>query len=257
MARHMLTKVSSDGCYYPKTETFRRIKRLSKRDPNLFVIGIPSYEGHISIETNGFLNAWMNQPQVGKLQMAGIIHQSGTTVPRMRDLIVHQARQLRTQDGRQIGRLLFMDSDIQPTLQDGIKLVSHGEPVVGALFPKKKYPFDWCFSPIPNMSRRSDGLLQCAETATGFKCYDLDVFDAMAEQYPDTAYEETLPEFRGQTVNMFFRDAIVDRHRLSEDYFVDKLWRDMGGIVYVDTNVQVDHIARIGVRNLRPKGNQV
>ena len=249
-ARMMLKKCSSDGCYYPLTETFRRIKRLSDRNMKTVVIGIPNYDGNVRTETADFIMALFARAYEG-VEFVAYIPAFGTTVPRMRDLIVHQARQLKLKDGRRAGKLLFIDADIKPTVADAVKLCSHAAPVVGGCYPAKQAPYRWIGTPIPGKGIMQNGLQEWVEVGTGFKCYDLDVFDAIAEAYPENWYVEALPEFYGQRVGFFFTDMIHERRRLSEDYAVDHRWREMGGQVLVDTQVQVGHMGLANMLDLK------
>ncbi len=251
IARLMLKKVSADGSYHGPTTTYRRIKRLSKRDPNLVVLAMPNYEGMAHVETfNASLFALFEAANKAGQTRFVKLDGGGTQTPRMRDLLLYKARNL-VVDGKQAGRIGFIDYDMIFNLEQLLKMARHQAPVVGALYPKKKPPFDWCFTPIPGKGTMSNGLQECAEIGTGFKFYDLDVFDAIIAENPQTEYDETVEEFRGHAVNFIFHDQVVDRHRDSEDYTVDRMWRDMGGIVYVDTTVKVGHMMRYDALQLR------
>ena len=256
IAKVMLKKVSADGSYHGPTTTYRRIKRLSKRDPNLVVLAMPNYEGMSHMETfNSTLFALIRAAnQESKIQFVKL-DAAGTQVPRLRDILLYKARTFEF-GGRLAGRIGFIDADMIFTLEHLLKMAMHQAPVVGALYPKKQAPFDWCFTPIPGKGTMSNGLQECVEIGTGFKFYDLDVFDAIIEENPQTEYEETLPEFRGKTLNFIFHDQVVDRHRDSEDYTVDRMWRNMGGIVYADTSVKVGHMMRYDALQLKQLGER-
>lgn len=248
IAKAMLKKCSTDGTYHGPTTVYRRVKRLSKRDKKIVAICIPNYEGMCHMETFAALMQLLMQGVDGYTFVK--LDAGGTQVPRMRDILVWKARNTLI-NGKQIGQLLWLDWDVIPTIQQVARIVQHHVPVVGGLVPLKQPPFNWCGTPIPGKGVMSNGLQEWHELPTGFKCYDVDVFDAMAEQYPETAYEESLPEFNGATMNFFFHDRILDRHRLSEDYEVDRKWREMGGVLYADTTLKMGHMARLNALTLR------
>lgn len=242
VAKLMLAKCSTDGSYHHPSTTYNRIRRLSQRDLTTVAIAVPNYEGHVRVETSDALIALLmhQSPNLRFLKITA----TGTQVPRMRDLLVHQARfMVNPYTGkRDVGKILFIDSDMKFVPEQAIRMASHPVSVVGALYPKKKAPYDWCLTPLPGKGLTREGLQQCHEIGTGFKCYYLDVFDAMAEQFPETLYTETLAEFQGQKINMFFHDSVTDGHRNSEDYEVDRKWRVMGGPIHVDTKTQIGHV---------------
>ena len=91
----------------------------------------------------------------------------------------------------------------------------------------------------------ADGFAEVQETSTGFMCIKRDVFVRMMEAYPDLQYTPDGPPGHPLAhLHWRFFDCMVDpdsRRYLSEDYAFCRLWRDLGGKVFVDVESRLDH----------------
>ena len=90
-----------------------------------------------------------------------------------------------------------------------------------------------------------DGFAEVKETSTGFMCIKREVFARLMEAYPDLQYiPDGPPNHPLAHLHWRFFDCMVDpdsRRYLSEDYAFCRLWRDIGGKVFVDVDSRLDH----------------
>lgn len=140
--------------------------------------------------------------------------------------------------------LFFVDSDIIFDPVDIDRIVSHGLPVVGGLYPKKSASLGWVYSSLPGEEvNEKTGLLKVRETGTGFLCVRRDVFEAMIAKWPEIRYEHD-PVPGAERWDFFPMHAQGGRY-LSEDWFFCDRVRQLGLDVHVDVTVQVKHIGKI------------
>jgi len=68
-----------------------------------------------------------------------------------------------------------------------------------------------------------------------------EVFEKMIAAFPEIAYDEDLPEAKGQTRWDFFSMGVVGRHYLSEDWFFCERAKEIGYDIWMDTLNHVKH----------------
>jgi len=118
---------------------------------------------------------------------------------------------------------------------------------------EKRYT-DYPFNPIGHGSKRvsefadSDGFVEVAEAPTGFMCVKRHVFYDMMERYPHLRYTPDGPPNNPQAhLHWRFYDCMIDPDSdryLSEDFAFCRLWRDMGGKVWVDLECKLMHLGQ-------------
>lgn len=144
--------------------------------------------------------------------------------------------------------ILFIDSDIGFTRQDIERMVAHNEPVVGGMYPLKRFQkhVEWCGNGLLRESPvRADGLQQVRYIGTGFICIAREVFQQMiAEDGAEITYTEDEPPH--DTVYDFWRLGVrkTDDPRtrwLSEDWFFCQRCLELGIDVFADTHVVLRH----------------
>lgn len=137
-----------------------------------------------------------------------------------------------------------IDSDIvfDPVQLD--RIVSHGLPICGGLYPKKQGMLSWVVSSLPGETAALDThLLKVRETGTGFLCIRRDVLEAMVKRFPEIAYRGD-PDPNATRWDFFPMHAHHGRY-LSEDWFFCARARECGFDVMVDISVQVNHVGKI------------
>ena len=148
--------------------------------------------------------------------------------------------------------LLFVDSDLGFQEKDVKRLLSHNLDVVGGLYchkdmrsPKPRFVLNGLgaeFKPDAN------GLVEVASVGTGFMLISRRVFEIVLQHigkdiwYTDDDDHKTV-EHNFWPVGVY---TYPDGHRryLSEDWYFCQRWRDLGGKVYADTNVLLEHEGR-------------
>lgn len=145
--------------------------------------------------------------------------------------------------------LVFVDADIEWQAKDLVRLLAHDVDMVCGLYPKKMEPIEYAVHVIPNpmgltTQNPRTGAILIRNAATGFLCIKRRVFELMAEAYPQLHYrmaEVADPEEARWTYNFF--DVFIDEGiLLSEDYGFCKRWRDIGGQVWMDPRIKLNHV---------------
>lgn len=117
--------------------------------------------------------------------------------------------------------------------------------VIGVAFPLKQegdltFAFDWLEPGVKPVADPATGLIECKGIGTGLICISRRCLEKMvpvAEWY----YDGSAGNGR---VPMLFEYAIKDHKLYGEDILFCHKWRDLGGRVFVDPSIQVEHIGR-------------
>lgn len=172
-------------------------------------------------------------------------------------------------------RLLFIDADIEFNVEDVLKLIAHDKDVAVGAYPKKGV--NWgrimqavrekpteTFSDKQIASFGSDyainfkfinketkqialekGLIKLHDGATGFMMIKRKAIDKMIQAYPELKYNNDLntgPEL--QDFFYAFFDTMLDpkdKRYLSEDYTFCRRWQDIGGDIWLDPTISLNH----------------
>ena len=171
-------------------------------------------------------------------------------------------------------RLMFIDADIEFQVEDVIKLIAHNKEVAVGAYPKKGVNWqriresvrmkDEGYSDQQIASFGSDyainfkflnrdtkqiaienGLIRLHDGATGFMMIKREVIDKMIKHYPELKYNNDLntpPELNPHFYAFF--DTMIDpkdKRYLSEDYTFSRRWQDMGGEIWLDPSISLNH----------------
>jgi hypothetical protein len=171
-------------------------------------------------------------------------------------------------------RLMFIDADIEFQVEDVIKLIAHNKDVAVGAYPKKGVNWqriresvrlkDDAYNDQQIASFGSDyainfkfinrdakqiaienGLIRLHDGATGFMMIKREVIDKMIVAYPDLKYNNDLntpPELNPHFYAFF--DTMIDpkdRRYLSEDYTFSRRWQDIGGEIWLDPSISLNH----------------
>lgn len=140
--------------------------------------------------------------------------------------------------------LVFVDADIGFEPQEIIKLVLSDKDVVGGLYPKKSLPIQYVVNKIPN-SEKNGNIVEVSNLGTGFLMIRREVIEAMVANYPELHYQDEIgldPKYAPYKYALF--DTLIDsvtKEYLSEDYTFCKRWREMGGKIYADLSIILNH----------------
>lgn len=143
--------------------------------------------------------------------------------------------------------LLFIDCDLIFGADQITRIVSHTEPLVGGLYPKKQEgPIEWVLNTLGQTEPRPDGLQEVRYVGTGFMCIQREVIEKMiAKLGPEIFFHADYGKRRIEhdlwPMGVY---QYPDGHRryLSEDWYFCQRWLDLGGRVFCDTRVIVKHL---------------
>jgi hypothetical protein len=169
--------------------------------------------------------------------------------------------------------LFWIDSDIVFTPQSVCRLLLADRDIAAGVYPMKTFNWpaeglpakmtreewrarftDFPFNPVGHGKERVshyadvDGFVEVAEAPTGFMCIKRDVFYKMMARYPHLRYTPDGPPNNPQAhLHWRFFDCMTDPddgRYLSEDFAFCRLWRDMGGKVWVDLDCKLGHLGQ-------------
>lgn len=150
---------------------------------------------------------------------------------------------------------LRWDDDIEATVEDVFRLLSHKRPVVGGLYVTREERPHYVANFMHEVEVQGNGLLQVIQLGTGFKLYHRQVFEELARIYGDTiTYTE--PE-SGKRIHAFFQQVAMrtdlqpDGTWLTEDFFLDHLCRHAKVGIFADVTMKLPHRGKDGT--LYPK----
>jgi hypothetical protein len=170
--------------------------------------------------------------------------------------------------GTDATHLLFIDADIGFNPQDVVRLIAHNKEVVCGSYPMKGVNYQNLvgnhitsaeqaerlatshvinFMPAdqskfdgsgPVEMSTEDGLIELKDAGTGFMLIKREVIDQIIEANPQIAYQH---EEDGETWWAVFDCEIDENRYLSEDYTFCRRWQRLGGKVWLDPQILLDH----------------
>jgi len=171
------------------------------------------------------------------LQNAG-----GSHVGKARERLLWQAMAV-----KEITHILFIDDDMGWDPKLPLHLIASGHEFAAAVGVKKgDGPPDFACNFLQGNVKFDErsGFMQIAEVGFAYVMLKRSVIEKMIAGYPELAYDGD-----GRTEYAFFLDMISTepsgyRSRLSEDLSFCRRWREIGGEIWVDPTVGLDHIGR-------------
>lgn len=167
----------------------------------------------------------------------------------------------------------FIDVDIEWRPADVYKLVTSGKGVIGAVYPKKcifwskildKATREAAGINIDNISEEElkhklleyvvnyssdtsivNNLIKVRHIGTGFMMIQREVIEKMIQRFPETKYNDDigmLTREQDQYAYALFDCVIENGHYLSEDYTFCARYISIGGSVYLDVSIPLNHI---------------
>lgn len=170
--------------------------------------------------------------------------------------------------------LMFIDADIEFKVEDIVRLIAADKDIAVGAYPKKginwdmvkkhvlannegdlsaagsEYAINFNFKDLKTRSIEvQDGLVSLKDAGTGFMLIKRSVFDAMMKAYPELQYNNDInvdKDLDKYTYALF--DTIIEessKRYLSEDYTFCRRWQDLGGQVWLDPNISLNHYGTI------------
>lgn len=196
------------------------------------IVCTPVYDGTVH---HGFMLSYLEL--VNKCKERGIHVDIIFTV---RDSLITRSRNFLCRDFLQqhtATHMLFIDSDIQYSVDDVLQMLDADVPLIGGVYPKKHIAWDkhmgplmnYVVVPLPNLEYIPDinSPHEVAYVGTGLMLIQRHVLEQMMEAFPKDRYMIDDIEY-----TQFFNCEIVDNQYLSEDYYFCHRWRLLGGKVY-------------------------
>ena len=166
--------------------------------------------------------------------------------------------------------LFFIDADIRFKVSDFVRLLLHDKEIVVGAYPLKtlnvealvgrkfnsvahiraamaQYVANVVYESEEAAERGEatlvDGLIEVYDAGTGFMCVKREAIEKIIEAFDDIVY---LDDGTGDIMWAVF-DTFIDSNRryLSEDYAFCRRWQALGGKVWLDPEIQLDHFGTI------------
>ena len=140
--------------------------------------------------------------------------------------------------------LIFVDSDI--TWQKGalLKLIDHPVDLVAGIYPIRAEPLRYNVRYLDKPQLWADpetGLVEVECVPTGFMKISRKCIEKMVEAYPDQYFHH---ESKTKEFYPLF-DYLIDKekkYKWGEDYSFCIRWRNIGGQVWIDPEIEMGHI---------------
>jgi len=174
--------------------------------------------------------------------------------------------------------LMFIDADIEFQTEDILKLYAHKKDVVVGAYPKKGVAWDKIRANLADPANKDkelsdrdvasfgsdyainfkfvdketktigveNGLIKLHDAGTGFMMISREAILKMIKAYPEFKYNNDVNINNADLKEHFyalFDTSIdpVDRRYLSEDYTFCRRWQELGGDVWLDPSISLNH----------------
>jgi len=174
--------------------------------------------------------------------------------------------------------LMFIDADIEFQTEDVLKLYAHKKDVVVGAYPKKGVAWDRIRSNLSDPANKDkelsdrdmasfgsdyainfkfvnkeqktigveNGLIKLHDAGTGFMMISREAILKMIKAYPELKYNNDVNINNADLKDHFYAlfDTMidpVDRRYLSEDYTFCRRWQEIGGDVWLDPSISLNH----------------
>jgi hypothetical protein len=251
------------------------IDYIAKAKPHLVIL-TPCYNSSMYVTyTESLLQTMFMCKDMG---INATIHfcRNDSLVSRARNNLIAKAMSISTAT-----HFLFIDADITWSPYDILKLLVADKPIVGGIYPIKNYEFDklvanpnalndifirknksqlkdsfsnkeylqtnmvrYNINYASNMLEIENNLTKVKHLATGFMLIKRTVIEVMSKAFPQTKYVDDVNFLSGKENDFayaLFDCGVEDGHYLSEDWMFCNRWQKMGGSVYADITINLDH----------------
>lgn len=174
--------------------------------------------------------------------------------------------------------LMFIDADIEFQTEDILKLYAHKKDVVVGAYPKKGVAWDKIRANLTDPANKEkelsdrdmasfgsdyainfkfvdketktigveNGLIKLHDAGTGFMMISREAILKMIKAYPELKYNNDVNINNAELKDHFYAlfDTMIDpidRRYLSEDYTFCRRWQEIGGDVWLDPSISLNH----------------
>lgn len=201
------------------------------------MIAIPCYGGNITESTFTSVIKWANTAKQYGIEWTVETLVNESLISRGRNTLT--AKFLMSD----CTHLFFWDADVGAEPWHLLVLLNRDVDVIGGLYPMKTMPVRWVVNGFEGAESTEDGLQEVSKTGTGFLLIKREVFEKLKDHPSVKPYKNDLglaPEY-DKHLCTFFDTAVSEGRYLSEDWQFCKLWKEIGGKVYVDKRVLLKH----------------
>lgn len=169
-------------------------------------------------------------------------------VPRARGVLTAQFM------ASECNRLLFIDGDIRWNPSAVLRLIAatvyEDVRVACGIYPRKeipaRFPVNFVIDEDGMLNRHDEcpHLIEVRDAPTGFLMIRRDVIEEMMAAYPERKCrfrENAPPEEEKFEYDLFPTPIDVDQRYLSEDFGFSRLWQKLGGHIWGDMKIRLDH----------------
>lgn len=139
--------------------------------------------------------------------------------------------------------LMFIDADIGWQSWHPLVLLDRKVDVIGGMYPMKTLPLRWVVNGVAGMEVDASGLQEVSKAGTGFLLIKRDVFVKLRNHPAVKKYKNDiqLDPVYDQYLCTYFDTAVREGRYLSEDWTFCSNYRDLGGKIYIDKRVLLQH----------------
>jgi hypothetical protein len=139
---------------------------------------------------------------------------------------------------------MFIDADIRFEPEAIFGMIAADKDVIGGLYPKKSLPIDYVIN-LKNGGRIEGPIFQVDTQGTGFLLFKKHVYEKLMAAHPECKYVDDIglgKQYEPFMYSIF--DTVIDAkgHYLSEDWTFCRRWQAMGGDIWADSRVLLNHI---------------
>jgi hypothetical protein len=139
--------------------------------------------------------------------------------------------------------MIMVDSDVSWQSGCVAKLLSYPVDVVAGVYRKRlepeEYAVRWRYDQQFLVGDPETGLLEVEAVPAGFMRITRNCLLKMTEHYKDRAYTDDL--YGGRKTIDLWNYGVTERRLWGEDFAFCKRWRDIGGKVWVDPDMDLGH----------------
>jgi len=259
-----------------KTDILSRIQNYAKTNPLSVVILTPCYGSQCYVNyVSSLLNTMSLFTNLG-LKLRVEFCKNDSLVSRARNNLIAKAMH-----DEETTHMIFIDADITWNPVDIIKLILADKNIVGGVYPIKNYDWAKLLDPekdvikewiekktnsqlssvsdkdviqhrlmrynlnyLGNTLEIVNNLTKVRHLATGFMMIRRDTIEKMSRAFPSTKYVDDVGFLHGEENNhafALFDCGVEDGHYCSEDWLFCSRWSKMGGDVWVDVTINLNH----------------
>lgn len=175
----------------------------------------------------------------GQFRFAEMLHCS--------DIAIARARILGSFLSSTATHLFLIDADQGWKPQDFIRTLLSGRDFIAAAGVRKVSPPSFAVNmtddfgqPLPMEVDAEHGYFKVSGVGLAFACLTRACCERMVQAYPDLAFDAA----EGRLEHALFNPMVVNRRYLGEDYAWCHRWRNIGGLIWVDPTIDLEHVGK-------------